>query len=176
MLRAVPSGQEVASWLICTHHFQRRYGLGIARPAPLPMGPYIRSGYLKTGRTIAELSRNCGIDPAGLERTVADYNTHARKGEDPEFGRGSTVYNRYQGDAGDTPYPCVAPIERGRFYAVKVVPGSFGTFAGLKTDGSARACSTPAVPLSAGSMLPVPIWRASWAATTPRVGSTSDRP
>src|SRR5271166_962248 len=41
MLRAVPSGQEVASWLICTHHFQRRYGLGIARPAPLPVGPYI---------------------------------------------------------------------------------------------------------------------------------------
>ena len=55
MLRAVPPGQEVASWLVCTRAFQRRYGLGIARPTPLPVGPYIRSGYLKTGRTIAEL-------------------------------------------------------------------------------------------------------------------------
>ena len=74
MLRAVPPGQEVASWLVCTRAFQRRYGLGIARPTPLPVGPYIRSGYLKTGRTIAELARNCGIDPEGLERTVTDYN------------------------------------------------------------------------------------------------------
>ena len=83
MMRAVPPGQEVASWLVCTRAFQRRYGLGITRPTPLPVGPYIRSGYLKTGRTIAELARNCGIDPEGLERTVADYNVHARKGEDP---------------------------------------------------------------------------------------------
>jgi hypothetical protein len=28
MLRTVPAGQEVASWLICTRAFQRRYGLG----------------------------------------------------------------------------------------------------------------------------------------------------
>jgi succinate dehydrogenase/fumarate reductase flavoprotein subunit len=147
MLRAVPPGQEVTSWLICTRAFQRRYGLGIARPAPLPLGPYIRSGYIKVGRTIAELARNCGIDPEGLERTVADYNVHARRGEDPAFGRGSTPYNRYQGDAGNKPNPCVAPIERGPFYAVKVVPGSFGTFAGLKTDASARVLDADGVPI-----------------------------
>ena len=142
MLRAVPPGQEVASWLVCTRAFQRRYGLGIARPSPLPVGPYIRSGYIKTGRTIAELARNCGIDPDGLERTIADYNEHARRGEDPAFGRGSTPYNRYQGDAGDQPNPCVAPIERRPFYAVKVVPGSFGTFAGLAHRRHAPACWT----------------------------------
>ena len=39
LLRAVPAGQEVCSWLICTRAFQRRYGLGIARPAPVPVGP-----------------------------------------------------------------------------------------------------------------------------------------
>ena len=39
MQRAVPSGEEVASWLICTHAFQRRYGLGITRPTPLPVAP-----------------------------------------------------------------------------------------------------------------------------------------
>ena len=138
MLAAVPAGAEVASWLVCTHAFQRRYGLGIARPMPLPVRPWITSGYLRTGRTIAELAVNCGIDPDGLERTLAAYNTHARLGEDPEFGRGATPYNRLQGDPAHKPNPCIAPIERGPFYAVKVVPGSFGTFAGLKTDGSAR--------------------------------------
>ena len=141
MLRAVPKGQEVASWLVCTRAFQRRYGLGFARPAPLRVAPLIRSGYVKAGATIRELARNCGIDPEGLERTLAEYNVHARKGEDPAFGRGSTLYNRYQGDAANQPNPCVAPIEREPFYAVKVVPGSFGTFAGLKTDANARVMS-----------------------------------
>lgn len=147
MLRAVPAGQEVASWLVCTRAFQRRYGLGIARPTPLPVGPYIRSGYIKVGRTIAELARACGIDPEGLERTVAEYNVHARRGEDPAFGRGSTPYNRHGGDPDHRPNPCVAPIARGPYFAVKVAPGSFGTFAGLKTDASARVLDTQAKPI-----------------------------
>jgi succinate dehydrogenase/fumarate reductase flavoprotein subunit len=146
MLAAVPAGQEVASWLICDRRFQRRYGLGHSRPAPLPVWPHLRNGYLKTGKTIHELAAACGIDPAGLARTVADYNHAARRGEDPEFGRGSTPYNRKQGDPDHRPNPCVAPIEAGPFYAVKVLPGSFGTFAGLKTNASAevlRANGTP---------------------------------
>ncbi len=147
MLRAIPKGQEVASWLVCTRDFQRRYGLGIARPVPLPEGSYIRSGYIKVGNTISELARHCGIDPAGLEKTIADYNVHAREGEDPTFGRGSTPYNRLQGDAMNTPNPCIAPIEKGPFYAVKVLPGSFGTFAGLKTDASARVLDNRGVPI-----------------------------
>ncbi|WP_051956041.1 FAD-dependent oxidoreductase [Beijerinckia mobilis] len=138
MQQAVPPGEEVASWLICTHAFQRRYGLGISKPFPLPVGPHIRSGYIKTGRTIRELAQRCGIDPAGLAEMLETYNKHARRGEDPAFGRGSTPFNRYGGDARNKPNPCVASIEKGPFYAVKVVPGSFGTFAGLKTDASAR--------------------------------------
>ncbi len=41
----------------------------------------------------------------------------------------------------------MAPIERGPFYAVKVLPGSFGTFAGLKTDASARVLDADEVPI-----------------------------
>jgi succinate dehydrogenase/fumarate reductase flavoprotein subunit len=54
------------------------------------------------------------------------------------FGRGSTPYNRKQGDASQQPNPCVAPIEQGPFYAVKVQPGCFGTFAGLKVNQHAQ--------------------------------------
>ena len=138
MVAAAPAGEEVASWLICTHGFQRRYGLGISRPFPVPLSSFIRSGYLKTGTTIEELAHACGIDPNGLRSTVADYNQHARNGEDPLFGRGSTPYNRKQGDALQQPNPCVAPIEQGPFYAVKVQPGCFGTFAGLKVNQHAQ--------------------------------------
>ncbi|CAI8983023.1 FAD-dependent oxidoreductase [Pseudomonas sp. IT-P294] len=138
MVNAAPSGEEVASWLICSHAFQRRYGLGISRPFPVPLSGFIRSGYLKTGNTLEELARACGIDPNGLRHTVSHYNQHARNGEDPQFGRGSTPYNRKQGDALQHPNPCVAPIEQGPFYAVKVQPGCFGTFAGLKVNQHAQ--------------------------------------
>lgn len=147
MFRAVPPGAEVASWLVCTRGFQRRYGLGIARPSPLPVGGWIRRGYIRSGRTIADLARACGIDAAGLEATVSEYNRHARNGEDPAFGRGSTPYNRLQGDPKHGPNPCVAPLDRGPFFAVKVVPGSFGTFAGLRTDGAARVLDAGGAPI-----------------------------
>ena len=147
MLRAVPDGDEVASWLVCTRAFQRRYGLGVSRPSPLPVAPFLRSGYLKTGRTIAELARNCGIDPQGLTDAIAEYNAHAKHGEDPLFGRGTTIYNRYQGDARVTPNPCVAPIERPPYFAVKVVPGSFSTFAGIRTDEHARVVDVRGDPI-----------------------------
>ena len=77
------------------------------------------------------------------------YNAHARRGEDPEFGRGSTPYNRKQGDpAHGGVNPCVAPIEDAPFYAVKVLPGSFGTFAGLKTNGFAQVLRREDIPIA----------------------------
>jgi succinate dehydrogenase/fumarate reductase flavoprotein subunit len=138
MLKAVPPGGELVSWLICDHRFQRRYGLGFAKPAPLPITPYIASGYLKRGNTLEELARACGIDPDGLIDTVARYNEAAAHGRDPQFHRGETPYNRMGGDWAVTPNPSVAPIGDGPFYAVRIVPGSLGTFAGLKTDERAN--------------------------------------
>ena len=97
----------------------------------------------------------CGIDAQGLSATVSEYNQHARQGQDPAFGRGSTPYNRKQGDALHSPNPCVAPIEQGPFYAVKVEAGCFGTFAGLKTNAHAQVLNTEGQPIaglySAGS-------------------------
>jgi hypothetical protein len=63
---------------------------------------------------------------------------HARVGEDPEYGRGSTAFNRGSGDKNHYPNPSLAPLEKGPFYAIKVLPGSFGTFYGLKADAEAR--------------------------------------
>ena len=134
MIAAAPAGEPVQAWQVADARFVRRFPLGMAKPRPVPLWPYLRSGYLKRGRTLEELARACGIDPAGLAATVAEFNLHARRGDDPAFGRGSTPFNRYGGDAGVT----LAPLEKGPFYAVRVVPGSFGTFAGLATDARAR--------------------------------------
>jgi succinate dehydrogenase/fumarate reductase flavoprotein subunit len=129
---------ENAAWLICDHAAIRRYGLGYAKPFPVPIGHHLRSGYLLWGRTIGELAQRAGLDPRLLEQTVARYNEAARAGEDPEFGKGGTAYNRFLGDPEHRPNPCLAPIERRPFYAVKVVPADIGTYAGLRTDHWAR--------------------------------------
>ena len=147
MLDAVGPDDSPESWLICDHRFLRRYGLGIVRPAPVPIGPWLRTGYLKTGRSLANLADACGIDPKGLDQTVQAFNADARNGRDPSFGRGTTPYMRLQGDADVMPNPCLAPIERAPYYAVRVIPGSFGTFAGLQTDGSARVLDENSEPI-----------------------------
>lgn len=138
MLTATPEGQSAQSWQIADSRFVRRFPLGMAKPLPVPLTPYLRSGYLIKGNTLQELAIKCGIDPTQLAKTVSDFNDNARKGIDPEFRRGETAFNRYGGDPVVTPNPSLGPIEKGPFYAVKVVPGSFGTFAGIDVDASAR--------------------------------------
>ncbi len=134
LIRACEGGRETAMWLICDKVALGKYGLGYAKPSPMPVGPLLRNGYLIKGDTIADLARNAGIDPAGLEATVRAYNGDAVRGEDPAFHRGSTSFNRYLADQGNAPNPCVAPIATGPFYAVKVVMGDLGTFDGLRTS------------------------------------------
>lgn len=134
LIRACEGQKETAMWLVCDKATLAKYGLGFVKPAPMPIGKYLRNGYLLKGNTLAELARNAGIDPSGLEVTVRDYNQDAVNGEDPAFGRGSTSFNRYLADPEHKPNPCVAPVAQGPFYAVKVIMGDLGTFDGIKTS------------------------------------------
>lgn len=147
LLAAMPDGAAARSWLICDHTFLRRYGLGVVRPAPVPWRGWTRAGYLTTADSIEGLARACGFDAGGLAATVTAWNASAERGEDAAFGRGRTPYMRAQGDSAVTPNPCVAPIVRPPFHAVMVVPGSFGTFAGIATDGLARALDDHGAPI-----------------------------
>lgn len=148
LLEATPEGEPVEAWQIADAEFVRKFPLGMAKPLPVPLFPYLRSGYLKKGRTIEELAEACGIDPQGLAATVAAFNDNARKGVDPDFKRGETEFNRYGGDPRNRPNPSLRPLEKGPFYAVKIVPGSFGTFAGLAADSRARVLDTRGEPIS----------------------------
>ncbi|MGH6776664.1 MAG: FAD-dependent oxidoreductase [Bradyrhizobium sp.] len=139
MKKAAKPGEEIAAYLVCDHRALRAYGLGCVPPFPMPIGGHIRSGYLKRGRTLAELAAQTGIDAGALATTIAEFNKFAAEGRDPAFGKGSRAYNRYQGDALHGPNPCVAPLEAAPFYAIKMVIGDLGTYAGVKTDQHARA-------------------------------------
>nr|WP_315203418.1 FAD-dependent oxidoreductase [uncultured Albidiferax sp.] len=145
---ATPAGLPVQAWLVCDHAFIRHYGLGAVKPAPMPMGAMLRNGYLQRGATLADLAQACGIDAAGLQATVARYNQQALTGVDADFAKGDTPYNKVQGDAASGyPNPCMAPLLQGPFYAVKVVPGSLGTFAGLRANASAQVLDAQDQPI-----------------------------
>ena len=138
MIEASAGKQDVSAFLICDHRALRRYGLGAVRPAPLPISGFIRSGYLKTGRTIRDLAVAIALDPDALSQTVYAVNRDAAQGLDRAFGRGSTSYQRLLGDPDFAPNPCVGEIAKPPFYAVKIIPGDIGTYHGLVTDESTR--------------------------------------
>ncbi|MGF6633037.1 FAD-dependent oxidoreductase [Paraburkholderia sp. MM6662-R1] len=148
MIEACANERETAMWLICDHATIRKYGLGYAKPAPVPLGPLLRNGYLSKGRTLAELARNAGLDGTALEATVKRYNADAVRGEDREFGRGTTSFNRYLGDPEHQPNPCVAPIGDGPYYALKVVMGDLGTFDGISTNVTGEVLDVKGAPIA----------------------------
>jgi succinate dehydrogenase/fumarate reductase flavoprotein subunit len=129
---------EVMCWLICDHHHLREYGLGAVAKFPLPIGRHLRSGYLKRADTLAQLAQTIGVPEQALAQEVATFNRDVPRGVDSQFAKGSTAYNRYQGDSLVQPNPCMAPIAQGPFYAIRVVVGEIGTFAGLLTDAACR--------------------------------------
>lgn len=129
---------SLPAWLLCDSQFLHRYGLGMVRPQAGSLKRFLDSRYLVAGESLQSLSLKLGIDPVQLCKTVERYNAFAVKGEDPDFGKGQSVYNRYLGEPGHEPNPCLAPIIKGPFYAVEIVPGDIGTSCGLITDEHAR--------------------------------------
>lgn len=126
------------AWLIADHTFQRKYGLGMAGPAPASVQPFVDAGYLVRGASLAELAAKVGIDAATLEATVKEFNRHAANGHDPAFHRGEDYYSRFMGDASHGPNPGLAPITSGPFYALELRPGDLSSLRGLKANASAQ--------------------------------------
>lgn len=148
LVRATRGDKDIFAWEICDHATLRQYGMGCVAPFPMPLGRHLRTGYLKRGSTVRDLAREIGVDAATLQATVDEFNRHAASGEDPAFGKGSKAYNRYQGDALNTPNPCVRPLNQGPFYAIKLVIGDIGTFAGLAVDAKTRVLDTQGRPIA----------------------------
>ena len=147
MIEACRGDAEAECWNICDHAAIRRWGLGAAPPRPARLKPYLDSDYILSGTTPEELARRIGVDPAGLAATIRSFNEGARRGVDTEFARGTDAYQRFNGAPGHLPNPCVAPLDQPPYYAVRLVPGDIGTFAGLRTDASARVLDMDGQPI-----------------------------
>jgi succinate dehydrogenase/fumarate reductase flavoprotein subunit len=151
VLAMLRDGNDAASrsfYLVCDRHFLWTYGLGRIRPFTLRLGRYVRSGELVEAPGIAALADRIGVEQSALSTTIEKYNAHARTGLDPEFGRGTSIYQRHLGDAGHRPNPCVAPIEQPPFYALRIYPADLGTAIGLETDCDARILRNNGAPIA----------------------------
>lgn len=137
----------VPAYLVCDAHFLRRYGLGLVRAKYDRPEPFIRAGYLLTAPTVEGLADVLNVDRGNLAEAVAGMNEAARTGIDTAFGKGSTRYNRYLGDPDHQPNPCLGPIAKAPFYAVKVWPGDIGSATGLRVDDHARVLNASGEPI-----------------------------
>ncbi len=99
---------------------------------------WFEEGFVAKANTIRELADMLGIDADGLEETIGKMNHYAETGVDEDFGRGDSAYDRYYADPAIKPNPCLAPIIKAPFYAMRIEAGDFGTLGGLDTDTSAR--------------------------------------
>jgi len=127
----------IPAYFIIDHRFRSRYFFGILVPGLTPKA-YLKNGHVYKAATLEDLARQIDIDPEGLKQTVSRFNQYAVKGEDPDFHRGKCVYDRFYSDPKITPNPCLAPLSKPPFYAIKIYPGDLGTKGGLVTNENAQ--------------------------------------
>ena len=136
------TGGGIPAWIVFDATFRTNYPIGPLMPGSAVPDSRMRKSWLNTvywkGETLEELAANIGVDAAGLKASAARMTEFARTGKDLEFDRGGNVFDRYYGDVNVSPNPNLAPIAKGPFYAMKLLPGDIGTKGGLLTDRDAR--------------------------------------
>jgi succinate dehydrogenase/fumarate reductase flavoprotein subunit len=142
--RTVPS---IPAYLVCDTAFIAKYGLGNIHPGTRNLARFQRSGYLVSGGTVEALAQGIGVPPAALRDTIARHNGFAATGIDIDFGKGETELNRFNGDPGHRPNPCIGPIETPPFHALAVWPADLAVSTGLSTDADARVLGTEGRPI-----------------------------
>ena len=129
---------HVPSQMIFDTTYRNRYLFaGVAGRQPFP-GSWYKEGVVKRADTLDQLAQKIGVPAEALTATVDRFNQFARTGVDEDFHRGESAYDKYYSDPTVKPNCSLAPIEKGPFYAVTIVPGDLGTKGGLVTDEHAR--------------------------------------
>ena len=138
MFRSHETENTSPAWLICETRFVTRYGLGAIHPETKDLSTHIKDGYVTVAEELRSLAEKIGVDAEGLENSVKRHNKFAETGVDQDFGKGDLELNRFNGDASNSPNPCLAPIERGPFVAMAVWPAEIGCSVGIATDPDGR--------------------------------------
>ncbi len=124
---------NIPAWLVFDHQAKSSYLLATVFPDdPAP-------AWMARADTLEAIARSVGIDPAGLAATVDRFNAHAARGVDPDFHRGESVYDRYNGDgAREGALATLRPLTKPPFYALRIHAGALGTKGGPRTNARAQ--------------------------------------
>jgi 3-oxosteroid 1-dehydrogenase len=134
---------NLPAWLIFDERNATQYG-SFGTPAGEPIADWIpRAGSLR------ELAEQVGIDPAGLEATVARWNGFVDAEQDEDFHRGDSAYDRWSGDGAYrfTKASTLGRIDEPPFYAVPIESGTLGTSGGPRTDARGQVLDTRSQPI-----------------------------
>lgn len=132
--------RNLPAWAILDSQYRRQYVLGTTMPEdPDP-------DWLPRAETLQQLATLVGIDPKGLEETVARWNGFVRQGKDFDYDKGDSAYDRFQGDK-EAPNANLGTIEKPPFYALRVHTGALGTKGGPRTNGKAQVMNVRGLPI-----------------------------
>ena len=124
---------NAVAWLVCDDRYRRRYALPGCRRGAEP------SSWVHRGVSLADLAAAIGVPPGTLSETVIEFNRNAAAGSDPVFGRGASVYDRFNGDpALPGAAATLGSLDEPPFYAVAIGIGALGTSGGPRTDEQGR--------------------------------------
>ncbi len=138
MYAANRDGSHIPAYLIADARALWKYGMGMIRPGGADIRPFLADGYLTQGATLEELAGRLGIDAVGLRDSVSRMNRFAQTGLDSDFARGTTVYEKANGDPANTPNPTLGALEQAPCYAVRLWPGDIGSAMGFVADDTTR--------------------------------------
>jgi hypothetical protein len=125
------------AWVVVHQGYLDKYTFLTRMPGdPIPR-------WLTRADSVRALAEAIGVDPDGLEATVARFNDHAAKGVDPDFRRGESAYDRYYGDQDrEGAFQTLGPLDQGPFYACELRIGAIGTRGGPRVNDRAEVRSS----------------------------------
>lgn len=111
-----PDDRQLPFFLVWDDEHRQDYGLG-----DTPPGGTYPEGWVESAPTLRELGARLGVDGEALERTVARFNPHAARGEDPDYGRGTRAQVvKFTGDPQHEPSPVLGALERPPFHGMRL--------------------------------------------------------
>ncbi|NKQ57905.1 FAD-dependent oxidoreductase [Amycolatopsis sp. K13G38] len=129
------------AYLIFDEGFRERYSLpGLTATGGLP-------AHIVTADDPATLAGKIGVDARGLTETIERWNGFCAEGTDHDFHRGDNAYDTYYGDPWQDGNPCLGPLDRPPYYAMRVYSGVIGSKGGPVTDTSGRALTRDGNPV-----------------------------
>lgn len=130
-----PDNRRLPFFLVWDDQHRQKYGL-----AGTPPGGEYPEGWVESASTLKKLGEKLGLDGAQLEATAERFSENARKGIDPDFGRGTITYvNKFAGDPTHEPSPVLGEIAQGPFHGIRLrfVGTGIGS-SGVRIDPDAR--------------------------------------